>query len=247
MTDPYAAMGAPMAAGTSYLHGRAPETLDDLVARVRRTTVDSLREGFAQMRQDLLVGAPPAALDGERLKVLAFPKICAVPGGKSYRSTNWPADTTRLRISDRSIEISRDGSGIEARFSDVIGLCVHEDGVRTAVRSDGYAVTVDPQDWIDGDRAIEEIDRRVPATDHLPHPVTQRDQQARLGFVRRWWPFLLRVLRSRPVLVVAYLLLAIVVVVALVALHAPAVIGIGLVIGMRALFGSQKEHRGLGM
>ncbi|KAA1425639.1 insulinase family protein [Nocardioides antri] len=196
MRDPYAAIGVAMGAGMRYLHGREPETLDQMVERVRATTVAGLAEGFGQVRESVLLGAPPGTDAQRRLRMLQFPRTAPAASGRAFRSINWPADTSRLRLADHAIQVSDEQSAIEARYDDVVGLMVHEDGARTALRADGYSVTVDPRVWTDGHRAVDEIDSRVPAARHLPHPPLPGDAPQRAGLLGRWWPAVRRRLSS---------------------------------------------------
>jgi zinc protease len=188
MTDPYAVIGVAFGAAHRHLHGFAPESLDDALARVSAVTVEQLRDDLEDLRETLLLGAPAEAVSGSPLPVLSFPLLPTRPDGQSFRSINWPADRDRLRIQRDRIEVSDGDSARVVRFDDLAGYLTFEDGVRHLLRSDGYGITIDPAWWTRGSSAVAAVDARVPTDLHLPQPAPpERPPVERWSFLRRWW------------------------------------------------------------
>jgi hypothetical protein len=242
MTDPYAAIGAPVAAAARYLHGRDQSEQEDLIARLEQVTAEDLRVAFADLLDDVLIGASADAFDGSSLPVMRLPHTSPTKGGPRYRSINWPASKAQLRTAGRGVEVSAGSTALEIRYDEVAAVYTYEDGVRCLIREDGYTLTVDPQAWKDGQRAVAEIDRRIPEDARLPHPATPREPLVRAGFLRRWWPALTRGLRSRAILNLAVVLAIVLVGLVLVGLvvvgegeHAIVPVAVGLSFGVRGL------------
>jgi hypothetical protein len=203
MRDPYAAMGAAVGIATRHLHGKAGESHEQMLERVAAVTPDGLRADFARLRESIFLGGPPASLAGVEFPRLTFPVSPPSEGGVEYRSLNWPADVSRLRVTESRIELSGEAYTRAIDLDDVVGWYVHADGLRQAVRRDGYALGVDPRNWRQGDHAVAQLDARIPAELHLPHPASGADPLARSSAVRRWGPVLARPLRSPIVRMVA--------------------------------------------
>ncbi|WP_183095554.1 hypothetical protein [Nocardioides stalactiti] len=250
MEDPYAAIGAAAGAAMRHLHGREAQTLDEMVAQVRAVTAESLAEGFGQLRDTLLLGAPAAADAGAHLRPMVFPRSAPGASKGGFRSINWPADVSRLRVLDHAFQITGSQATLEATYDDIVGLLVYADGVRTAVRGDGYTLTIDPLVWADGDRAVAELDRRIPVDRHLPHPATTpSDPPPRHGFVRRWWPALRRGMTSPTAAALGFVLTCLIVAVVVVSMvatgHLPSAVGPILVfIGVMAWQSFREERDG---
>jgi hypothetical protein len=126
--------------------------------------------------------------------------------GKSWRSTNWPADRSRLKIGDDAVELVDGDLARTIRADQVHAVLAYENGLRHLLTADGYGLTVNPHAWRGGTSAVPRIDDLVDEDRLLPQPPVEGiDQGVRAGRWRRWSAFLMSQL-ARPAVLGAVLI-----------------------------------------
>jgi hypothetical protein len=179
------------------LAGREPRPPDAWVDEIRSVTGPEVRDTFEEFHSSLLFGVPGEAIWDHPLPLLRPRGTPTIVRGRRWRSVNWPADATRLVIGDEGVELRAGKDERTVPVSSVVGMLAFEDGLRHVIQADGFGLWVDPLDWHSGPRAVERLDRVIPAELHLPRPAATRPGPHRVGVVRRWTSPVTRRL-SRP-------------------------------------------------
>jgi hypothetical protein len=188
MRDPYAALGIAVYAASNYFDGREPVSYEAAMEEVATVDVEGVHEVMGAFGRTLLLGVPDGAAWSDQLPVLNFPVESPRISGTSYRHADWPAVTERIVIGDAGIELGNRHTARAIDLADIEALFLYDNGLRHAVRLDGYGVTVDPRVWANGERAAGHLERLVPPEKHLIIPAQgPLPPIARLGSVARWW------------------------------------------------------------
>ena len=196
MGDPYQASGLAMRAAVEHLQGRPVTTPEAHLQAVSDMTTADVAESVTQLRETLLLGVPGPTTWDDPMPMLRFRPTQPQPSSDSFRSIDWPADVSRLRVDDQHVQMvdPRAGEALVVRTDEVVGMFAYGDGLRHVVRSDGYGITIDPRRWRQGARAVELLDRVVDEAVHLPHPPVDRPEVVPQPPLKRYWAGL----RSRP-------------------------------------------------
>lgn len=197
MRDPYAAIGIAMYAASSFFDGKEIPGFEDAIEEVAAVDVDGVREAMASFGGTLLLGVPDEAVWTDQIPVLSFPDGSPRITGRAYRHADWPAAPERIVIGDAGIELSDRRTARAIDVADIEALFVYDNGLRHAVRLDGYGVTVDPRVWSRGKQAADHLERLVPLEKHLFLPAQgPLPPVARMSLLARWWGGLRRFARS---------------------------------------------------
>ena len=185
--DPYAQFGLATRAAAAVLHGKEPETADQVLAELLAVTPDDVVATFQRFLDTMLVGLPGDTPWQHQMRSLTAPMTIPAVKGRRHRSRNWPADRTRLVIGDDAVELRVGTEARVARYAQVEGVLAHENGLRTLVSTDGYVITVNPHAWHRGTEAVRRLDEVAPSAKLLPMPaVPGIEQSTRLHAVDRW-------------------------------------------------------------
>jgi hypothetical protein len=188
MRDPYAALGIAMYAASSLFDGTEIRSFDDALAEVATVDADSIRQVMASFGRTLLLGVPDDAAWTDQLPVLNFPEESPRISGTTYRHADWPAVRERIVIGSTGIELSNRQTARAIDVEDIEALFLYDNGLRHAVRLDGYGLTVDPRLWARGEQAASHLERLVPPEKHLVLPAQgPLAPAARMNLLRRWW------------------------------------------------------------
>ena len=185
--DPYATFGLAVRAGGQVLQGRDPLSFDDMVAEVESLDVATVHAGIGEMRRTMLLGVPPDAPVGTQLPQLEHETTTPRPGGRRFRHVNWPAVREVLGVTEHTTEIRGPWGARAVTHSNLAGVIATEDGFRHLIRGDGYGISVDPDAWRGGAKAVARIDALVDPSLLLPHPARTEARFAAAGFAARWW------------------------------------------------------------
>ena len=188
-TDPYNVGYLSHRAAGQALRGRPVEQLEDILAELDATDVESLRPALADFRDSLIAGVPPATAPHTRLPVITQPMHPAP--AKGTRSANWPADGSRLALEDgaeRLVTVGNRHGHHRYPLDEVAGYLTWDDGTRGLVLADGWSVSVRPDSWRTGRRLVARLDDLVPPELHLPQPAETSPGSGTetVGVVRRW-------------------------------------------------------------
>jgi hypothetical protein len=202
MRDPYAALGIAMYAASSFFDGREIRSQDEALQEVASVDVESVRDVMASFGRTLLLGVPDDAAWKDQLPVLSFPVESPRISGRSFRHADWPAARQRIIIGAGGIELSNRQTAQAIDLADIEALFLYDNGIRHAVRVDGYGVTIDPRVWVRGEQAANQLERLVPPEKHLvltaqgPLP-----PPARMNPLARWWTWLRRLAGTKAAVV----------------------------------------------
>lgn len=190
-TDPYnVGFLAHRAAGES-LWGRPVQQLEELLAEHDAIDVEMLRPGLVQLRDTLMVGAPPATAPHRRLRLVEQKVVPTPATGK--RSANWPADDARLAVTEQMVTFGGPQGHLQYALDDVVGYFTWDNGARRLVQHDGWGFVLAPGAWWGGDGPRRRLDALVPDHLHLPQPPeTAPEPVVPEPFARRWWLGMLR-------------------------------------------------------
>lgn len=170
VSDPYQAYGVAMRAGHHALRGDRPLSLAEIVEEARAVTGRQIGEAAQELAASLLVGLPPKAEESSRLPQLRQRLPEPDAQARRYRSASAPLDASVLTVARDAIRVSEGDQYVGVSVSRAVGLMQVPDGGRHVVDEDGWGVVVEPTLWRGGRRAVDEIDRLVPAHLHVPMP-----------------------------------------------------------------------------
>jgi zinc protease len=241
LRDPYATFGVATRAGLSLLHGKPRQTIEEMVDEIQGVTVADAQATFVELRGTLLLGVPGGVPVENRLPELRFERVDAYRDGHPFRHRDWPAVTDRLVVHDSKLELRTASGSLIAPYRELAGVVAFDDGGRHLVRSDGYGITVEPEVWHNGAKAVADVDRLVDSSLQLPHPARQGSSFDRLGAWTRWRRALsrgaVRGMLSTPVLVLIVLALWVAGFVAIVWLEVPYLGLVWAILGGRFIWG----------
>lgn len=185
-TDPYAVGYLSHRAAAQALRGRPVEQLDQILAELDREDTETVRGALVELRDSLLVGAPPATAPHPRLRVIEQPE-----SGEPVRGTrgvNWPADPTRISVRDSTIRVGDARGHVAYPLDDVAAYLTWETGARALILDDGWTLSLRPDAWARGPRVVEQVDALVREDLHLPQPTeTAPEPFVPVPIARRWW------------------------------------------------------------
>ena len=184
-TDPYNVGGLAHRAAALTLQDLEPQELDEVIAELDAATPESLVPGLVELRDTVLMGAPPATAPHTRLRTVEQPYVAERARGG--RSANWPGDTSRLHVDEHDLVIGDSGVVRRYALAEVAGYLTWGTGARQLVLQDGWSFTLVPEVWAKGERHVSRLDAVLPAYLHLPQPDdTAPTAEARAGAVQRW-------------------------------------------------------------
>lgn len=190
-TDPYNIGFLAHRAAGEHLWGRPVQQLDELLAEHDAVDGSQLESALADLRDSLIVGAPPATAPHRRLEAIQQPVVRARTTGA--RSSNWPADDSVLGITDDMVTFGDRQVQYQFSMSDVAGYYRWDNGGRRLVLQDGWGFTLVPGAWSGGDRHQRRLDELVTDGLHLPQPPeTAPEPVEPQPLARRWWLGMLR-------------------------------------------------------
>lgn len=190
-TDPYNIGFLAHRAAGDHLWGRPVQQLDDLLAEHDAVDADRLKPAIADLRDSLIVGAPPATAPHRRLEAIQQPFVQART--KGARSSNWPADDSVLGITDDMVTFGDRQVQYQFAMDDVAGYYQWDNGGRRLVLEDGWGFTLVPGAWSEGERHQRRLDELVTDRLHLPQPPeTAPEPVVPQTLARRWWLGMLR-------------------------------------------------------
>lgn len=175
VSDPYQAYGTAMRAGYYALRGDNPLSLTETVAEARSVTAGQISEAAEEFAASLLVGLPPSAREFFMLPQLRLRLPEPAAGARTYRSANAPLDKSVLTVARNVVHVSAGGQHVGVSPRRAVGLIQMPDGGRHLVDKDGWGIVVEPTMWRGGRRAVNEIDRLVPAHLHVLMPERSPD------------------------------------------------------------------------
>lgn len=188
MTDPYALVGSAMRAAYEHLRGRPVLDQDEVLAELDATTTEDVRASAQEFASSLLLGLPGDATAPTDIPVVAQPLDAGVVTGHRFRRADWPATTHALVVDSDEAHLVVNDEYTRYRASDIAGMMRWDDGGRHLITFDGWGLTVEPQDWRGGRKAVELLDALVPPARHLPMPERDPAPPPRLpNLPRRWW------------------------------------------------------------
>lgn len=196
MSDPYSGPAFAWRSAHRWLAGHERQTVEDVVAEVRATTVQEVAEAATSVRSSMLIGSPAEAERPWGFNALERPSH-AHRTGRVFRSHNWPADLSLLTIGPEQVRVSSGAQAVSVQLAEAVGLVQHAHGERMVVTADGWNLGVDPRVWRNGDVAVSLLDQNVPAELHVTAPADQNvEVPRRLPASRRWWGGLRQAARS---------------------------------------------------
>lgn len=240
--DPYALVGTAVRAAYDHLRGHPVLSREETLTELDATTVEDVRDVARELGSTLLLGLPGDAAAPTDLPCVVQPVERGVVTGHRFRRADWPATGHSLVVDDEDAHLLVGDEYTCYHARDVAGMLCWPDGARHLLTFDGWGMTVEPEHWRDGRRAVDLLDAMVPTARHLPMPA--REPVGRLQgphLLARWWSAL-----SRPwsagglALLGALVLLAGLVPLALgVSVPAGWAVGLGAYLGWQA----RKRHR----
>ncbi len=190
-TDPYNVGFLAHRAAAQALQGRPVEQLEDVLAEHDAIDVDSLVPALTELRDSLIVGAPPSTAPHRRLKLSEQP-VVATPA-KGTRSANWPADDYRLGVTESMLTVGDSRLHYQYDLGDLAGYFTWENGARRLVLPDGWGFTFVPTAWARGNDHVRRLDSLVKDDLHLPQPDETAPEPAQRDHVaERLWRGLVR-------------------------------------------------------
>lgn len=179
LNDPHQSSALAWRAGHTHLRGESPQELDEIIDEMEAATPSAVLEQAQMWRTSLLLGVPFDARWDNELPLLTMPTQAEPAGGSTYRSANFPANRTKLRLTSQALAVGEGETWASIALSDVAGLMKVPDGGRRLVAEDGWSLMVEPNLWRRGPDAVAELDAAVPPSLHIPvddRPYDQRPQ-----------------------------------------------------------------------
>ena len=190
-TDPYNIGFLAHRAAAQALQGRPVEQLEDVLAEHDAIEVDTLVPALSELRDSLIVGAPPGTAPHRRLTLSEQP-VVATPA-KGTRSASWPADDHRLGVTDTMLTVGDSRHHYQYDLGDLAGYFTWDNGARRLVLHDGWGFTFVPTAWARGDEHVRRLDDLVKDDLHLPQPdETAPEPAERDHLAERLWRGLVR-------------------------------------------------------
>lgn len=191
--DPYAQVGSALRAAHDHLRGRAPLTREETLAELEATSVDDVRDAARELASTLLLGLPAGATPPTDIPRVVQPVERGIVTGHRFRRADWPATAHALVVDDEDAHLLDGDQYTCYHARDIAGMLCWPDGGRHLVTFDGWGMTVEPEHWRGGRRAVELLDGMVPAARRLPMP--EREPIGRPEVpnpLSRWWSALSR-------------------------------------------------------
>jgi hypothetical protein len=188
MNDPYNAVGVAARAAHEHLRGRPTLSHDQVIQELEAITVDEVREVAAEFRRTLMMGVPGASPAPQKMPQLTQPTNRGWVTGRRFRHRDWPAVSAYLVVDVADAHLVAEPEHQCYHADQVEGLHKFEDGGRHLTLSDGWGLTVHPEEWRGGPTLVAALDAMVPDDRHLPMPAREDvDSGRRMALLRRWW------------------------------------------------------------
>ena len=188
MNDPYNAVGVAGRAAHEHLRGRPATGHDQLVEELEAITVDDVRDVASEFRRTLMLGVPGDSPAPQGMAQLTQPSNRGWVSGRRFRHRDWPAVKTYLVVDVADAHLVAEPDHQCYHADEVEGLHKFDDGGRHLVTSDGWGLTVHPEDWRGGSTLVAALDAMVPEDRHLPMPAREGvDSGRQMALLRRLW------------------------------------------------------------
>ena len=188
VNDPYNAVGVAGRAAHEHLRGRPVLDHQQVVEELEALTTEDIRAVASDFRRSLMLGVPGESPVPEGIPQLAQPTSRGRVTGRRFRHRDWPAVTAYLVVDDDDAHLVAEPEYQCYHADDVEGIHQFADGARHLVTSDGWGLTVQPEEWHGGDTLVAALDAMVPEERHLPMPAREDSGPGpRMALLRRWW------------------------------------------------------------
>lgn len=170
LRDPHQASMVAWRAAHSLLRGETPQSLEEVVADIEAVTADGIGRELASWRESLLFGVPGDATWNDELPMLRMPTSLAVPRGRRFRSHNFPADRSELVLGEDRVCVRNGADWRTVQFRKLAGVLALPDGARQVIDRSGWALALEPTQWLKGASAVEFLDHLGSPEMVLPMP-----------------------------------------------------------------------------
>jgi hypothetical protein len=188
VNDPYNTVATAGRAAHEHLRGRPVLSHEQMVEELEAVTVEAVRDAAGEFRRTLMLGVPGESPVPEGMAQLTQPNSRGWVSGRRFRHRDWPAVSAYIVVDVADAHLVAEPDYQCYHADDLEGIHKFEDGGRHLVTSDGWGLTVHPQEWRGGATLVAALDAMVPEDRHLPMPAREGiDSGQRMGLLRRWW------------------------------------------------------------